>query len=97
MERGNDRRKLGRYDYEGLCDPTTEAGIAHPYSFSTFSVRIFQWITRNNGKGLKKSKAVYRIRGRVTDAYNVHRRAEEICDKLEKGWEPEQKSETLKE
>lgn len=96
MEERTDRRELGRYDFEGFCDPTTKDRVAHKYKFSTFSVRVFQWITKRNGKDLKKSKAVYRIRGRVEDAFKVHRRAEEICDKLEDGWEPTMKSETLK-
>jgi len=76
------RKVEGRYDYDGMCKPVN--GKPHWKEQETFSVSIFQWVKKSNG-GLKKSKSVYRIHGRVEDAEAVYKRAEEVCTELDQG------------
>jgi len=72
-----------QYDYSGACSPR-DAG--YTMSCKTFSVGIFQWVPTANGKGLKKSAVVSRIKGSVSDPEDVYRRAEAKCQELQKAY-----------
>ena len=75
------KRKIeGHYDYFGACAPWSTGGLLH---HETFSVSVFMWVRSKTG--LKKSKSVYRIYGYVNNPEAVYKRAEEICDLLDKG------------
>ncbi len=92
----------GRHGFDGEFMPNKDSKF---FPGATFSVSIFQWIPKASGKGLKKGKVVYRVRGRVGDAEKVYARAREVCrhfDRYAKSadtprWEgPTKKSETVK-
>jgi len=80
-----DRKQEGKHDYSGSYDPN--ALVKPPYSGSarTFSVGIFKWLPRANGKGLKKSAVVYRIRGLRSYPEEVYDAAERCCTYLDNG------------
>lgn len=68
--------KPGEYDFEPLKD-----AFGHTVTFSdTLSVGIFQWVYRANGHGLKKSKAVYRIKGPAHRWQEINERARFLCN-----------------
>lgn len=50
--------------------------------FSTFSVGVFQWLTKASGKGLKKSKAISRVLGYTAEPERVFQKAVELCARL---------------
>ena len=68
--------KEGLWDYHGEFDP------ARGWHFTTFSVGIFQWVMRADGKGLKRGKVLERIRGYANNREDVYRRAQDKCDRL---------------
>jgi hypothetical protein len=47
---------------------------------STLSVGIFQWVYTKDGKSLKKSKAVYRVKGPAYRWQEIKERARALCD-----------------
>ena len=51
----------GVWDFDGACAPQK----AHAGHWETFSLGIFQWIPKANGKGLKRGKVFRRVRGRT--------------------------------
>jgi hypothetical protein len=72
-----------QYDFDGNCRP----GGSQMFGNSTFSVGIFQWVPKANGKGLKKSAVVKRVRGYVSSPDKVYNKAREICSILQKEWD----------
>lgn len=48
------------------------------------SARIFQWIDKADGKSLKKSKAVYRVKGPAHKWQEINNRAEMLCEFMNK-------------
>lgn len=66
------------FDFVGEYDPLN-ANRRNLFHSKTFSVRVFQWIPRASGKGLKKSKCLKRIRGYVAQPEIVHEKAEQEC------------------
>ena len=77
---GPDDRTAGKYDYDGGCAPC----LGGTYKGQeTFSIGIFRWLPKASGKGLKRGKVVYRIRGKVSDAEKVYSRAQEICRSID--------------
>ncbi len=71
-----------KHDFDGQC-------IGRP--FETFSVGIFQWLPKSSRKGLKRSAAKVRVRGYMPEKEKVFKFAEELCEKLDEGWEPDKK------
>jgi len=87
-----DRKKNLKHDYSGDCVP----GGKYSGGYLKFSVGIFQWLPKAGGKGLKKSKVIYRISGFCANPDAVYRRAEFICERLDSGdMLPKRKSETV--
>lgn len=67
------------FDFEGEYDPLNPNRINLRHS-KTFSVGVFQWIPMANGKGLKKSKCLKRIRGISARPEIVHEKARQECE-----------------
>lgn len=73
----------GTHGFAGQCAPSAYGLGAH----ETFSVGIFQWVTKADGKGLKRGKVLMRVRGLATGdgRERVLRRAKDICRLLDAG------------
>ena len=69
-------KELYKWNWSGSCDPAIRK-----FHSDTFSVGIFQWIPKESG-GLKKSKAVYRVKGWTGNPEEVYFKAEQICSAL---------------
>ena len=78
----------GKHAYNGAC--------AGNKNMATFSVGIFEWLRKWDGKGLKRSAVKYRIRGPQSKADEIYARAKEVCGMFDKGWEIASKSETIR-
>lgn len=78
-------KKAFQYDYYGEFDPNHNL---HPYArHETFSVGIFQWLPKSNGKGLKKSAVIKRIRGLCSNPQDVYDKAKNLCQDMQKSWD----------
>lgn len=66
----------GEYDFVPLANGVGYFGSAS----NTLSVGIFQWIYKADGHGLKKSKAVYRVKGPADMWQEINERARSLCD-----------------
>jgi len=69
------------WDYWGECDPA-HSELTH-YNPTTFSVGVFQWLPKSNGKGVKRGKVVKRITGYVDDPQEVYDKAREFIESQE--------------
>jgi hypothetical protein len=63
--------KPGEYDFVPLIGRKC---------LNTVSLGIFQWVYRADGHGLKKSKAVYRVKGPAHKWQEINGRARCLCD-----------------
>ena len=85
-----DRKQEGKHDWAGKFDPASSV-----WKFATiigFSVGIFQWVAKSSRKGLKKSAVIHRVKGHIDCPERVYKRAEELCDEMDKGKFPKTKS-----
>jgi hypothetical protein len=74
-----DRKQEGKHDWSGSCAPDK-------YGWNTtFSVGVFEWVKKSDGKGLKKTAVKYRIKGYSIKPEAVYARAEEVCDMMDRG------------
>ena len=76
------RKFEGKHDYSGSCAPD---GPEYYSNQKIFSVGVFQWLPKANGKGLKKSAVKFRVKGYSSQPEKVYDLAEMICDKYDKG------------
>lgn len=67
----------GMWDYSGSCAPDVSRFHSH-----TFSVGVFQWVSKSRGNGLKKTAVVKRFKGYSSNPNEVYTKAQEYCDKL---------------
>lgn len=65
----------GEYDFVPLANGVGYFGSAS----NTLSVGIFQWIYTKDGHDLKKSKAVYRVKGPADRWQEINERAGFLC------------------
>lgn len=72
MNREKNIDLVGTYDYDKPSSPLMGWGN------KTFSVGIYQWLMRANGKSLKKSKTIVRVSGPVDKPEAVYSKADEI-------------------
>jgi len=79
MESG--KHELGKHGYSGQCAP----GGYGTCPYHTFSVGIFEWILKSDGKGLKKTSAKVRVKGPVSREVEVYIKAKQICTELDAG------------
>ena len=85
------KKEIYKHDFSGSCAPSKGA-----LWNATFSVGIFQWIPKASGKGLKKSAVKFRIKGNMSEADKVYKKAKEICKMIdERGVMPATKSMTV--
>jgi hypothetical protein len=64
-------KAAGTWDYYGSCDPLGR-NMQTWGSMVTFSVGVFQWVTKSNPQYTKKGKVVKRFSGRVSDPRYVY-------------------------
>lgn len=82
-----------KHGFDGSCAP---GGAAHFGSQQIgFSVGVFQWLPKSDGKGLKRSAVKIRVKGWVSDAERVYAKARELCQRLDAGESVDQKSITV--
>ena len=74
-------KQANKHDFSGSCAP--ERGVTQWNA--TFSVGVFQWIHKSNGKNLKKSTVKVRIKGLTSCPEAVYDKAREICAQLDAG------------
>ena len=78
--------QAGKHSYDGEFKPRKAGYLFNP---QTFSVGCFEWIPRADGKGLKRGRVKFRVRGKVSEAEEVYACAEKICEALDAGvWFP---------
>lgn len=87
-------KEPGRHDFSGGYAP----GNSRPYgnNCETFSVGIFKWVPKSNGKGLKKSTVVHRVKGYSSSPDIVYDAAQKLCEKMDNGFVPKNKSTFVK-
>lgn len=74
----------GEWDFDGACAPAEGSTVGAFAGQQTFTLGCFQWVRRGKdgqGKGLKKGKVVYRIKGDVADSASAYERARAHCAK----------------
>ncbi len=74
-------KELNKHDYDGQCTP----GSGNSAAYNSFSVGIFKWVAKSGGNGLKRTKAIVRVKGSVSAPQNVYEKAKEICEQLDNG------------
>jgi hypothetical protein len=75
---------LNQFDFDGACKPSP--GINY-VGQRAFSVGIFQWIQTVDGKRLKKSAVIRRVKGYISDPEPVYEKAKKICKEMQKEWD----------
>jgi hypothetical protein len=86
--------EAGKHDYDGGYKP--ENSLPFGETCKTFSVGIFRWLPKVNGKGLKRSAVIFRVKGPVSMEEKVYETAESLCENFDSGVIPAQKSCTVK-
>lgn len=77
MYNPKDTQFVGKHDYD------KESAITEGGWNKTFSVGIFRWELKNNGKSMKKGKAIVRISGLVANKEKVFEFAENVVKDLD--------------
>ena len=77
MYNPKDVQFVGKHDYD------KEAAITESGWNKTFSVGIFKWELKNNGKSMKKGKAIVRVSGLVVNKEKVFEFAENVVKDLD--------------
>lgn len=67
---------MAEWDYDGACAPGRQ--IAAGQNCETFTLGVFPLVPTKNGRGTKRGKVRYRVRGKSSDPY----RAEIIAARL---------------
>lgn len=68
---------VGKHDYD------KESAITESGWNKTFSVGIFKWELKSNGKSMKKGKAIVRVSGLVENKEKVFEFAENVVKDLD--------------
>ena len=79
MYNPKDIQFVGKHDYD------KESALTESGWNKTFSVGIFKWEIKNNGKSMKKGKIIIRISGLVENKEKVFEMAESVVKKLDEG------------
>jgi hypothetical protein len=90
MYNTKDIQFVGKYDYDKE-NAMTESGWN-----KTFSVGIFKWELKGNGKSMKKGKAVVRVSGLVDNKEKVFDFCENVVKDLDANLWDGRKSVTVK-
>ena len=86
-----DTQFKGKHDY----DEQKARRFASLSGRLTFSIGIFQWELKANGKTMKKGKTVVRVKGSTSEQTKVFTKAEEILLQLDDGTYTGKKSITI--
>ncbi len=78
-----DRKQDGKYDYSGAWTATSVSAFYGRTKLTSISVGIFKWIPTWDGKRLRKTAVVHRVRGPVAAETRIKSEAERICDLLD--------------
>jgi hypothetical protein len=80
MYNTKDIQFVGKHDYD-------RAGAEKyaKHGFDSFSVNVFQWLMKTNGKEMKKSLCIVRVHGRPCDKDRVFQVCESIVKDLDLG------------
>lgn len=79
MYNPKDIQFVGKHDYD------KEKSLSEGGWNKTFSIGIFKWELKGNGKSMKKGKAVVRVSGDVINKEKVFNMAEKVVEILDKG------------
>ena len=74
-----------RWDFDGDCAPATGGERIARWRHASFSVGVFQWVKKADGKGLKRSPAACRVKGWVSHPDQAYAVAREVVRRLEVG------------
>ena len=74
----------GKHGFYGSCAPGT-AGVLHYSAQETFSVGVFQWESKNNGRGCKRRAVKVRVKGPFGNPSAVYAKANQIVAALDAG------------
>lgn len=78
MYNPKDVQFVGKYDYD-------ESTYWHKGIANTFSVGIFQWEMKSNGREMKRGKSVVRVSGSTSNPEKVYSKAKEVVVLLDNG------------
>lgn len=90
MYNPKDIQFVGKHDYD------KENTLAESGWNETFSVGVFKWLMKNNGKEMKKGKSIVRVTGPCEKAKEVFEMCESIVSDLDRGEFDGRKSVTIK-
>lgn len=76
-------QKPGTHAFAGSCAPGALNQLSGGQE--TFSVGIFEWLPKANGKGVKKGPVKVRLRGSMSDPDEVYSAARRVCEQLDMG------------
>ena len=75
----------GEWDFDGSCAPSENVGRYDEIRWNhTFSLGCFQWVKRGKngeGKGLKKGRVMYRVKGYTDSPKEAYEKARAYCAK----------------
>ena len=71
-------KQAGEWDFSGQCAP---GNIGASPRYESFSLGCFQWVETSSGKGLKKGKVQYRIKGDPSNPEEAYEKARKFCEK----------------
>lgn len=74
---------MAEWDYDGACAPSSPTVAGR--TFETFTLGVFPLVPTSNGKGTKRGKVRYRVRGLVADSYRCHQVAGRLAWLLTNG------------
>lgn len=69
----------GMWDFSGACAPAENGKDAAWANQQTFTLGCFQWESRSGGKGFKKGRVSYRIKGTVDNPAEAYKKARDYC------------------
>ena len=80
MHNTKDLQFVGKHDY----DKASAENFAS-WNGKTFSINIFQWLLKNNGKEMKAGKGIVRVSGSPKIKEKVFEMAENVVKQLDAG------------
>lgn len=79
MYNPKDIQFVGKYDYD------KQAAEKMADKCQSFSVGVFRWVMKSNGKEMKRDSVLIRIKGKSENRKQVFDRAEKVINALEAG------------
>lgn len=69
-------KAAGTWDFYGACAPSEDSSLTMQ---DTFTLGCFQWEPMARGKGTKKGKVKYRVKGNASDPKQAYDQARHFC------------------